>query len=58
VRISNGAFRVLNLSLGISRHEKFVRDFVAAWNKVMNLDRYALLAQARNGRQSAVGASR
>jgi catalase-peroxidase len=21
-------------------HEKFVRDFVAAWNKVMNLDRF------------------
>jgi catalase-peroxidase len=29
--------------------EKFVRDFVAAWNKVMNLDRYDLLAQ-RNGK--------
>jgi catalase-peroxidase len=27
--------------------EKFVRDFVAAWNKVMSLDRYDLLAQAR-----------
>ncbi|WP_262271864.1 catalase/peroxidase HPI [Microvirga yunnanensis] len=26
--------------------EKFMRDFVAAWNKVMNLDRYDLLAQA------------
>jgi catalase-peroxidase len=24
-----------------------VRDFVAAWTKVMNLDRYDLLAQAR-----------
>jgi catalase-peroxidase len=24
---------------------KFVRDFVAAWNKVMNLDRYDLLAR-------------
>jgi len=23
--------------------EKFVKDFVAAWNKVMNLDRYDLL---------------
>jgi catalase-peroxidase len=23
--------------------EKFVRDFVAAWNKVMNLDRFELL---------------
>jgi catalase-peroxidase len=30
--------------------DKFVRDFVAAWNKVMTLDRYDLLAQARNGR--------
>src|SRR5512144_2536517 len=29
--------------------EKFVRDFVAAWNKVMNLDRYDLLARS-NGR--------
>jgi catalase-peroxidase len=29
--------------------EKFVRDFVAAWNKVMNLDRFDLLAQARGG---------
>src|SRR5207248_9427848 len=26
--------------------EKFVRDFVAAWNKVMNLDRFDLIAQA------------
>jgi catalase-peroxidase len=33
--------------------EKFVRDFVAAWNKVMNLDRYDLLAQARDGHRSA-----
>jgi len=23
-------------------HEKFVRDFVAAWTKVMNLDRFDL----------------
>jgi catalase-peroxidase len=23
-------------------HEKFVRDFAAAWTKVMNLDRYEL----------------
>jgi len=28
-------------------NEKFVRDFVAAWNKVMNLDRYDLVAAAR-----------
>jgi catalase-peroxidase len=25
--------------------EKFVRDFVAAWDKVMNLDRFDLVAQ-------------
>src|SRR5437773_649898 len=37
---------------------KFVRDFVAAWNKVMNLDRYDLLAQARAARQRAAAASR
>jgi catalase-peroxidase len=24
-------------------HEKFVRDFVAAWDKVMNLDRFDLV---------------
>ena len=30
--------------------EKFVRDFVAAWTRVMNLDRYDLLAQASDGR--------
>ncbi|HWC28539.1 MAG TPA: peroxidase family protein, partial [Dehalococcoidia bacterium] len=36
--------------------EKFVRDFVAAWNKVMNLDRYDLLAEARNnGKRAAAG---
>jgi len=31
--------------------EKFVRDFVAAWDKVMNLDRFDLLAKARGKRQ-------
>ena len=25
-----------------TRRQKFVRDFVAAWNKVMNLDRFDL----------------
>jgi catalase-peroxidase len=34
--------------------EKFVRDFVAAWNKVMNLDRYDLLRRARGARARAV----
>jgi catalase-peroxidase len=38
--------------------EKFVRDFVAAWNKVMNLDRYDLLAQARNGHKRGAAAGR
>jgi len=34
--------------------EKFVRDFVAAWTKVMNLDRFDLLAKARgNGKGAA-----
>ena len=36
--------------------EKFVRDFVAAWDKVMNLDRYDLLAKSQSGRQRASGA--
>jgi catalase-peroxidase len=36
--------------------EKFVRDFVRAWNKVMNLDRYDLLAQARKGARHAAAA--
>jgi hypothetical protein len=29
---------------------------VAAWNKVMNLDRYDLLAAARSGRRRAASA--
>jgi catalase-peroxidase len=36
--------------------EKFVRDFVAAWDKVMNLDRFDLVRSnqtARNGRMVA-----
>jgi catalase-peroxidase len=37
--------------------EKFVRDFVAAWNKVMNLDRYDLPAQARPERPRAATSS-
>jgi len=31
--------------------QKFVRDFVAAWNKVMNLDRFDLDPAVRNGSQ-------
>ena len=33
--------------------EKLVRDFASAWNKVMILDRYDLLAAARDGRPRA-----
>jgi catalase-peroxidase len=35
--------------------ERFVRDFVAAWNKVMNLDRYDLLGRG-NGRRAVAAA--
>jgi catalase-peroxidase len=31
---------------------KFVRDFVAAWNKVMNADRFDLLATVPSGTRS------
>ena len=37
--------------------EKFVRDFVAAWNKVMNLDRFDLERSGR-GRAGARGRGR
>jgi catalase-peroxidase len=34
--------------------EKFVRDFVAAWDKVMNLDRFDIASPARLGQPVAV----
>jgi len=34
--------------------ERFVRDFVAAWGKVMNLDRFDLVARGRARRPSPV----
>jgi catalase-peroxidase len=37
--------------------EKFVRDFVAAWNKVMNLDRFDLAAQGVSTRPGAAAAA-
>ncbi len=37
--------------------EKFVRDFVAAWNKVMNLDRFDLVAQRSSQRPLATAAA-
>jgi catalase-peroxidase len=38
--------------------EKFARDFVAAWNKVMNNDRFDLVAQGRGARPAAAGSGR
>jgi catalase-peroxidase len=38
--------------------EKFVREFVAAWDKVMNLDRFDLVAAPGNGGGPPVGGSR
>jgi catalase-peroxidase len=35
--------------------EKFVRDFVAAWTKVMNADRFDLPRSVREGRAKAAG---
>ena len=41
---SNAQLRALSEVYGSSdAHEKFVQDFVAAWNKVMNLDRFDLV---------------
>ncbi|MGD9891030.1 MAG: hypothetical protein AB7U18_07030, partial [Dehalococcoidia bacterium] len=37
--------------------EKFVRDFVAAWNKVMNLDRFDLVAQNQGARPLAAASA-
>jgi catalase-peroxidase len=34
--------------------ERFGRDFVAAWNKVMNLDRFDLAPAERRGTSSAL----
>jgi catalase-peroxidase len=40
---SNAQLRALaEVYAGSSASEKFVHDFVAAWNKVMNLDRFDL----------------
>ncbi|MGE3277941.1 MAG: catalase/peroxidase HPI [Vicinamibacterales bacterium] len=37
-------------------HEKFVRDFVAAWHKVMNLDRFDVPGRGLHGEQPAAAA--
>jgi catalase-peroxidase len=45
---SNAQLRALSEVYASSdAHEKFVRDFVTAWNKVMNLDRFDLAASAK-----------
>jgi len=45
---SNAQLRALSEVYASSdAHEKFVRDFVAAWNKVMNLDRFDLIASVK-----------
>ncbi len=47
---SNAQLRALAEVYGSAdAKEKFVRDFVAAWNKVMNLDRYDLGRNSRPG---------
>jgi len=38
-------------------NERFVRDFVAAWNKVMNLDRFDLVTQRPGARRLAATAA-
>ncbi len=41
---SNSVLRALaEVYASSDAHEKFVKDFVAAWVKVMNLDRFDLL---------------
>jgi len=45
---SNAQLRALSEVYGSAdAHEKFVRDFVGAWNKVMNLDRFDLAERLR-----------
>ncbi len=45
---SNAQLRALSEVYGSSdAHGKFVQDFVGAWNKVMNLDRFDLVAPAK-----------
>ena len=47
---SNSQLRAIVEVYGaIDGREKFVSDFVAAWNKVMNLDRYDLDPARRTG---------
>ena len=57
---SNSQLRALAEVYGCEdSQEKFVHDFVAAWNKVMNLDRFDLAINANSrGNVQAAGRSR
>ncbi len=52
---SNSQLRAIaEVYASVDNHEKFVHDFIAAWNKVMNLDRFDLkLSQKGNASQVA-----
>ncbi len=55
---SNSQLRALAEVYGSSDAEtKFVRDFVAAWNKVMNLDRYDLAGHTLTAGKSSIPAA-
>ena len=52
---SNSQLRAIaEVYAGSDSQEKFVRDFVKAWTKVMNLDRFDLDPAQRSGAKSAV----
>ena len=52
---SNSQLRAIaEVYAGNDSQEKFVRDFVKAWTKVMNLDRFDLDPTLRSGAKSAV----
>ena len=49
---SNSQLRALaEVYASADAQQKFVEDFVAAWDKVMNLDRFDLVVIARAGKQ-------
>jgi catalase (peroxidase I) len=51
---SNSQLRAVSeVYAGDDCKEKFMRDFVAAWDKVMNLDRFDLAWSRRSGRSSS-----
>ena len=52
---SNSQLRsIAEIYAGADSKAKFVQDFVSAWNKVMNLDRFDLDSVRRNGARSVV----